>query len=88
MIIYDYDKKGREIIKQETIHEYKERIGVFVKCRKKARSISRPNPQWDMTKCRKKAELNKIINDAWSNIVNGKLKDDVQTVPFDSFDRQ
>ena len=87
MIIYDYDKSGKEIVRQETIHEYKERVAVFVKCRKKARSISKPNPQWDMTKCRKKCELNKIIKDAWSNIVDGKLKDGVQEVPVSKVEK-
>jgi len=25
MVIYDYNKTGREIVKQETVHEYQER---------------------------------------------------------------
>ena len=87
MIINDYDKSGKEIVKQETIHEYKERVTVFVKCRKKARSISKPNPQWDVTKCRKKYELNKIIRDAWSNIVDGQLKDGLQKVPVSKVEK-
>ena len=59
MVIYDYNKTGKEIVRQETIHEYKERMATFVKGRKRAKSISKVNSQWDMTRCKKQAELRK-----------------------------
>lgn len=70
MVIYDYNTTGHEIVKQETIHEYKERI-IVGKIKKRNRSVGK---QWDMTSCKKQAELNKIITDAWRNINRGDLR--------------
>jgi hypothetical protein len=76
MIIYDFDESGYEIIRQETIHEYKERMGDKGKHK---RAVSgrkmRVNRNWDQSKCRKHMEFDRIIKDAWNNIDQQQLND-------------
>lgn len=52
MIIYDYSRDGRQIVKKEIIHEYKERLGYASDLKKKPRSTERVGQDWDMTKCK------------------------------------
>lgn len=75
VVIYDYDMRGREIVKQETIHEYRERV-VTVKRVKKRQSVRQRavDARWDMTRCKKEQELNRIVRDAWTNISKIKLQ--------------
>jgi hypothetical protein len=69
IVIYDYDKTGNEIIKQETVHEYKERMVLEKDIGRKTNvAAKRIGENWDQSKCRKNMELEKIVDKAWHNI--------------------
>jgi hypothetical protein len=61
---------GNKIVKQETIHEYSESN---MKSKKKVKKSGRPSvtrsfAERDQTKCKQEKELQKVVDDAWSNL--------------------
>lgn len=75
LVIYDFDEPGTQIVKQETVHEYKQHMAYVSRGKKHHGSNPRKSYRnWDQTKCKKQTEFNKIIQDAWGNIQKQELE--------------